>query len=145
MWKYLVLIQTRYVCTLKMGYCSLSCGWMEIRFNIASYITVCTCYPPVRLLDCLPRELALHFTVCLLTNCCADMNTAAKCWSILPKGTYIIWMFGWKCWPPLWSSGQSSWLQIRRPGFYSWYCQKKSSGSGTGSTQPREYNWGANW
>jgi hypothetical protein len=43
--------------------------------------------------------------------------------------------------PPLWSSGQSSWLQIRRPRFDSRYYQKKkSSGSGTGSTQPREYN-----
>jgi hypothetical protein len=43
--------------------------------------------------------------------------------------------------PPLRSSGQSSWLQIqgsrvRFPG-----TTKKSSGSGTGSTQPREYNW----
>jgi hypothetical protein len=47
--------------------------------------------------------------------------------------------------PPLWSSGQSSWLQIRRPGFDSRHYQKKSSGSGTGSTQPREYNWGATW
>jgi hypothetical protein len=47
--------------------------------------------------------------------------------------------------PPLWSSGQSSWLQIRRPGFDSQHCQKKNSGSGTGSTQPREYNWGATW
>jgi hypothetical protein len=27
--------------------------------------------------------------------------------------------------PPLWSSGQSSWLQIRRPGFDSRYYQKK--------------------
>jgi hypothetical protein len=44
--------------------------------------------------------------------------------------------------PPLWSSGQSSWLQIQRsrirfralPDFL------RSSGSGTGSTQPREYN-----
>ena len=44
--------------------------------------------------------------------------------------------------PPLWSSGQSFWLQIRRsrvrfpaqPDFLS------SSGSGTGSTQPREVN-----
>ena len=44
--------------------------------------------------------------------------------------------------PPLWSSGQSFWLQIRRsrvrfpalPDFLS------SSGSGTGSTQPREFN-----
>jgi hypothetical protein len=48
--------------------------------------------------------------------------------------------------PPLWSSGQSSWLQIRKPGFDSrHYQKKKSSGSGTGSTQPREYNWGATW
>jgi hypothetical protein len=44
--------------------------------------------------------------------------------------------------PPLWSSGLSSWLQIRRPGFDSQQYQKKkkSSGSGMGSTQPREYN-----
>jgi hypothetical protein len=51
--------------------------------------------------------------------------------------------------PPLWSSGQSSWLQIRRPGFDSQHYQifrggkkkkENSSGSGTGSTQPREYN-----
>ena len=44
--------------------------------------------------------------------------------------------------PPLWSSGQGFWLQIQRsrvrfpalPDFLS------SSGSGTGSTQPREVN-----
>jgi hypothetical protein len=48
-------------------------------------------------------------------------------------------------WPPLWFSGQSSWIQIRRPRFDSRHYQKKSSGSGTGSTQPREYNWGATW
>jgi hypothetical protein len=48
---------------------------------------------------------------------------------------------------PLWSSGQSSWLQIQRsqvrfpelPDFL------RSSGSGTGSTQAREYKWGATW
>jgi hypothetical protein len=28
-------------------------------------------------------------------------------------------------WPPLWSSGQSSWLQIRRPGFDSRHYQRK--------------------
>jgi hypothetical protein len=51
-----------------------------------------------------------------------------------------------KIWPPLWSSGQSSWLQNRRPGFDSrHYQEKKGSGFGTGSTQPREYNWGATW
>jgi hypothetical protein len=42
--------------------------------------------------------------------------------------------------PPLWSSGQSFWLQIRRPGFDSRHYQKKCTGSGTGSTQRREYN-----
>jgi hypothetical protein len=55
---------------------------------------------------------------------------------------------------PLWSSGRSSWLQIRRPGFdsrhYQIFWEKKErkengSVSGTGSTQPREYNWGATW
>jgi hypothetical protein len=40
---------------------------------------------------------------------------------------------------------QSSWLQIRRPGFDSRHYRKKSRGSGTGSTQPREYNWEATW
>jgi hypothetical protein len=38
--KNLMLMQPRYVCSLKKGYYSFSCGWMEIRFNIASYITV---------------------------------------------------------------------------------------------------------
>jgi hypothetical protein len=31
-------------------------------------------------------------------------------------------------WLPLWSSGQSSWLQIRRPGFDSRHYQKKVVG-----------------
>jgi hypothetical protein len=74
----------------KMRSWSLSCGWMEIRFNFDSYVAVCICYPQVRLLECLPRELALHFTVCLLTNCSSDVNTTAKCWCILPKGTYYL-------------------------------------------------------
>jgi hypothetical protein len=40
--------------------------------------------------------------------------------------TKIIIMFlGSKVEPPPWSSGQSSWLQIRRPGFDSRHYQKK--------------------
>jgi hypothetical protein len=42
--------------------------------------------------------------------------------------------------PPLWSSGQSSWLQIWRLGSIPGTTRKKCSGSGTGSTQPRENN-----
>jgi hypothetical protein len=48
--------------------------------------------------------------------------------------------------PPLWSSGQSSWLQIQRSRV--WFPALPdflSRGSGTGSTQPREDNWGATW
>jgi hypothetical protein len=58
--------------------------------------------------------------------------------------TFLSILIGW---PPLWSSGQSFWLQIQRsrvlflalPDFLT------SSGSGTGSAQPREDNWGATW
>ena len=55
----------------------------------------------------------------------------------------ILWIHG----PPLWSSGQSFWLQVQRsrvrfPGLPDLL---SSSGSGTGSTQPREVNWRATW
>ena len=44
--------------------------------------------------------------------------------------------------PPLWSSGQSFWLQIERSRvrFPAPSDFLSSSGSGTGSTQPREVN-----
>jgi hypothetical protein len=49
-------------------------------------------------------------------------------------------------WPPLWSSSQSSWLQIQRSRFrFPALPDFLNSGSGTGSTQPREDNWGAIW
>jgi hypothetical protein len=47
--------------------------------------------------------------------------------------------------PPLWSSDQSSWLQTQRyrVGFPGLPDFLSSSGSGTGSTQPREVKLGA--
>jgi hypothetical protein len=49
--------------------------------------------------------------------------------------------------PPLWSSGQSSWLQIQtsRVRFPALIDFLRSSGSGTASTQPCEYNCVATW
>jgi hypothetical protein len=75
-----------------------------------------------------------QYALCLLFVC---LDTLAAC-------AYICFAVYTK-WPPLWSSGQSSWLQIRRPRFDSRHYQKESSGSATGCTQPREYNWGATW
>jgi hypothetical protein len=69
---------------------------MEIRFNIASYFTVCICYPQIRLWECLLRELVLYFIVCLLTNCSSDVNTTGKCWCIciLPMGHILFECLG---------------------------------------------------
>jgi hypothetical protein len=49
--------------------------------------------------------------------------------------------------PPLQSSGRSSWLQIQRfrVRFPALPVFLRSSSSGTGSTQLREYNWRATW
>jgi hypothetical protein len=49
--------------------------------------------------------------------------------------------------PPLWSSDQSSWLQIQRSRvrFSVLLDFLRSSGCGTGSTQPRECSWGTTW
>jgi hypothetical protein len=78
--------------------------------------------------------LALDFTVCLLTNCASDVNTTAKCWFILPEAIYttidrlcglVVRVLGYRSGDPDSIPGTT---------------RKKSSGSGTGSTQPREYN-----
>jgi hypothetical protein len=61
------------------------------------------------------------------------------------KNYFSSFSFNFSLIKKMWSSGQSSWLQIRRPGFDYRHYKKKMSGSGTGSTQPREYNWGATW
>jgi hypothetical protein len=57
-----------------------------------------------------------------------------------------VWVFFAVLGPLLWSSGQSSWLRPRGPGYILGATDFLiSNGPVMGSTQPREYNWRAAW
>jgi hypothetical protein len=70
-----------------------------------------------------------------------------------PENTPHCWVTCWSFlatrWPPLWHSGQSSWLQTTDPEVPAWFAALPdfllNSGFGTGSTQPREDNSRATW
>ena len=73
-------------------------------------------------------------------------ESCTKCWvlrgfPVLNCSEWILKQFT-NFGPPLWSSGQSFWLQIQRSRvrFPALRDFLSSSGSGTGSTQPREVN-----
>jgi hypothetical protein len=68
----------------------------------------------------------------------ASCKICLECWSL-----YCLAPFPW---PPLWYSGQSSCLQIRRPGFDSRHYQKKKVvGLERGTLSLVNTNWGATW
>jgi hypothetical protein len=68
-----------------------------------------------------------------------------QCWKLIQAKESVLHYFLSSWWPPLWSSGQSLWLQIQRYGFDSrgylifWEVVDLERGS----TQRCEYNWGA--
>jgi hypothetical protein len=84
-------------------------------------------------------SLAIIFYICIRKVPGSNLGRAASYHGCDFSWSYLV--------SPLWSSGQSSWLQIQRSRV--WFPALpdylRSSGSGTGSTQPREYNWGPNW
>jgi hypothetical protein len=86
-------MQSRYVCSHKMLYCSRSCGWMQSTLpffytsTLHCFLHHYVCYIQARLVECLQRELALHFTVCLLTNSFSDVNTIDMWWCTLLNKT----------------------------------------------------------
>jgi hypothetical protein len=76
-------------------------------------------------------------------NLIANRTCDLPAWSIVlrstslprtPVGNYSNYVSLIILWPPLWSSGQSSWLQIRRPGFdsrhYQIFWKKKKTVAG---------------
>jgi hypothetical protein len=90
--------------------------------------------------------MAVHWVVFAQSQFC-DISSK---WIFHPfRQFFIKQKSGWQIFhvlnsdgPPLWSSGQSSWLQIQRSGvrFPALPDFLRSSGSGTGSTQPHEDN-----
>ena len=144
---YIYIYTYIYTNTYKTSVCLYVCVYIYTRIYKASV--------------CLP--VCVRACVCVYTHTRAHTHTVAKistvnrghtmsfCWNLifalrelktLSNNISIVHLR-----PPLWSSGQSFWLQIQRsrvrfpalPDFLS------SSGSETGSTQPREENWGATW
>jgi hypothetical protein len=112
-----------------------------------SWVTMIKSVPPHPiLLACILSLLSLfwknkskllwhHIVALVCVHCCHDMTLWPTLFSwhhlIASVSVYTVLMTSPYClcvcahWPPLWSSGQSSWLQIRRPGFDSRRYQEK--------------------
>jgi hypothetical protein len=85
------------------GNCWFHCGWMEI-FTLHSWEHYnthskhhCIYYTQnckVWLNDCHQRELALYFTICLLTHTSTDAKRTVMWWCILPNHAYILESLG---------------------------------------------------
>jgi hypothetical protein len=125
----------------------LAVGWFNkaLLFRFGNYV------PLFNLRSNCERTCSL-VTVCRSRNNCGKVSAIRVCSYIAggeQRDTQCYHVFlNVSSWPSVWSGGQSSWLQIRRsrvrfPG--TTRRKKKSSGSETGSTKPREYNWGATW
>jgi hypothetical protein len=110
-----------------------------------SHFTSCSC---VKTIWCWGNQIChavcyISFTLtlcclCFLHDCISLVSLSHL--TVLDSRTYYIALGKER--PPLWSDGQISWLQIQRfwvrfPALQDFL---RSSGSGTGSTQPREYN-----
>jgi hypothetical protein len=123
--------------------CSL--WYMELT-SFDGGMKVCWTAPSRHLIGLVVRVGMLFWTVRVLCTCSTHLKTKRKFWPNLENvvTTLRCLLLVYACWPPLCSIGQSSWLQVwdRFPALPDFL---RSSGSGTGSTQPREYNWGATW
>jgi hypothetical protein len=111
--------------------------WMVLRAEIRNYNTLC-----LRNLFLMQFINTLSWNYSFLSSLPTEFCTHGMNWQHALLSQYMR-----ICEPPLWSSGQSFWLQIQRsrvrfpvlPDFLS------SNRSGTGSTQPREVNSWATW
>ena len=105
-----------------------------------------------RLKRCWPLDLTRHLNWHRWMNTLPRHSNTWYCSVLcviiaLPHRLHSFWLLIYSKWPPLWSRGQSFWLHIQRSRV--WFPALSdflsSNESGTGSTQPREVNWGATW
>jgi hypothetical protein len=113
--------------------------------------------------ECFSLEMACILRVDKFSYCRFFLSRSNTCHSeligkfeqsiycIMSKKSIIVvkllfWIFESLSRPPLWSSGQSSWLQLQRSRiWFSALPDSLSNGCGMGFSQPREDNWGATW
>jgi hypothetical protein len=78
-------------------------------------------------IDLILRQLPSHNHIDILYSTLQNTFTVHSILEMMtvPRPFNNISKFMELRWPPLWSSGQSSWLRIRRPGFDSRHYQKK--------------------
>ena len=139
-----------YMCVVaEYGVQCLGCWWSEVRCKTADYASGMRYVARLRRATYLFQQCA--FCYYTITTYILNQYTDYRSRKVLKCRLYCKvdilnphknLMCVCPCRPPLWSSGQSFWLQIQRsrvrfpalPDFLS------SSWSGTGSTQPREVN-----
>jgi hypothetical protein len=95
-----------------------SCTYKNSRLHILDYVNLQICI--ITFLKACQIDQTCTFPICLFemySN--IILRPMPKIW-VVSKYTSLSMN-----WPPLWSSGQSSWLQIRRPGFDSRHYQNK--------------------
>jgi hypothetical protein len=113
-----VLRQARLCTNVLWHKCSSVTNCIRLWQDVTN-VSLVELYP--RLINSLSPLVKQSFLCRNLPNILPDLS-----W-IRPTGFHCLWFRNTNSFtgPPLWSSGQSSWIQIRRPGFDSRHYQKK--------------------
>jgi hypothetical protein len=163
-----------YRCRSNIRFIKIICNW-------ANFIRVLLFSLPIIILPTAPTVSGILNRLCLQWSEFLATEQDVSCFLLGTNWIYICYVEESR--PPLWSSGQNSWLHNGDVSCFLWgtnwiyicYVEEsrpplwsssqefldidpevrfrfpappdflKSSGSGTGSTQPREYNWWATW
>jgi hypothetical protein len=109
--------------------------------KICKEVTICYSTSPIFMVTI----FLFLVTECMMLSCVLLRGTHIVCIRTEPRANELFWDLYMT--PNSKASGQRFWLQIQRSRvrFPALSDFLRSSGSGTGSTQPREDNWEASW